>query len=360
MDASTTRLLDAYIEQRSLPQQFLTSFFKLSPRGIYNGEYVEVDLRRSEPRIAVPVPSLESGARKVENTTYDNKKWKAPVYKEETTISASTSDKREIGHDSFEDPDFRRNVLGQAFRAMTNLEERAQLAVELQASQVLQTGAVTLKDELNGTVYSLDFQPRASHFVTPTPWAEDGSTGDPEAAIGGLADQLRTHGKQDPTDVILGEGALRCFFANTKMKTRWDNRGLQTFQSLQPVKRGQGATSYGMVHLAGYDFRLWSYKGFYIDPATQEVTKFVGDKKVIVMAGDARRDLTFGSIPMFMPPDARVMQFLPGRMTSVESGFDLTTNVWVSPNGEHLNLFVGTRPLCLPVALDTFGCLTVG
>ena len=52
------------------------------------------------------------------------------------------------------------------------------------------------------------------------------------------------------------------------------------------------------------------------------------------------------------------MPFLPSRMSSSESGLDLTLNAWIEPNGRSMKLEVGTRPLTIPTAIDTFGTLT--
>src|SRR5688572_24911099 len=117
-DASTTRMLDAYIERRVSPPLFLSSFFRVSPRSFHNSEHVELDIRRGEPYLAIPVQSVTSGARKHEATVYTNKKFTPPVYDLESTISAWTTSQRRPGSDPFEDPNFRRAALDEAFGIM--------------------------------------------------------------------------------------------------------------------------------------------------------------------------------------------------------------------------------------------------
>jgi hypothetical protein len=358
-DASTTRMLDAYIEQRQSVPMFLSSFFKTTPRSFHNSEYVEVDIRRAEPYLAIPVQSVESGTRKHEASVYTNKKHKPPVYDMETSISAYTASKRQPGVNPFQDPNFRAAALSEAFVNLGELEDMIRRAVELQASQIFQTGVISLKDATGAEIFGLDFGMRPTHLVTTTAWAADGSTGDPFTDIENLGIELRRHGKLPATDLIFGKTAMQRFRVNTKVNTQLDNLAKQRWQDLAPVTRPGGATYYGTIAIGHYNYRLWMYDGFYIDPETLEATPYVGDANVIMLAEQGQRVLTFGSIPMFIPPDARAMQFLPTRLSSVEQGFDLSTNVWVTPDGKHLKLSAGTRPLCVPTALDTFGCLTV-
>lgn len=40
--------------------------------------------------------------------------------------------------------------------------------------------------------------------------------------------------------------------------------------------------------------------------------------------------------------------------------YDLHPNAWLEPNGEAITLEVSARPMCIPTAIDTFGCLDTG
>lgn len=360
-DASTTLMIEAYIEQSSATPLFLSGFFPTTPRSFHDSEHIEEDVRRGEPYLAIPVPSVQSGARKHEASVYTNKKYTPPVYDLEGTISAWSTSKRRPGVDPFQDPNFQDSAMEEAFRLLRELEGMLRRAVEFQASQILQTGVITLRDSSNAVIYNLDFNARPSHFVTTTAWAADGNSGDPFADIDALASELRTHGKLPPTDIAFGRGAWTRFLANAKVKSLLDILGLQSFSALAgaPPARPGNASFRGRMTIGYYEYNLWLYDDFYIDPVTLEPTRYIGDNKVILVANGGQRKLTFGSIPMFIPPEARAAQFMPSRMNSVERGFDMTTNIWVTPDGKHLNMSAGTRPLCIPSALDTFGCLTV-
>jgi hypothetical protein len=352
-------MLDAYIERRVSPKMFLTSFFGLSPRGIHSSEHVEIDVRRGEPRIAIPVPSITAGARKVENSKYQNKKLIPAVIKLEGSISAWSTGKRRPGMTAFEDPDFRRAAMDEAFTVLNDCEDMTRRTVELMAAQALQTGRIDLKDSANVTVYPIDFEARPSHYIVTTPWAADGSTGNPLADLDAGCRVVRRDGKSRPTDVIFGSGSRARFLANAKVKDQFNNWGLQKLQDIAPQAIPDDATYIGEIVVGNYRLRAWEYDADYIDPVTNEVTPYVDENSVIIIAKDGRRDQTYGDIPQFVPPEARAAQFLPSRMSSVAQGFDLTTNIWVSPDGSNLNVSAGTRPLPVPTALDTHACLTV-
>lgn len=359
-DASTTRMLSAYEEQRSSPTLFLSSFFSATSGSFHNAEAVELDIRRGEPIIAIPVPSVESGARKHESSKYTNKKYIPPVYDLEAVISAWSTSQRQAGQNPFDDPQFRVNARNGAFRILNELEDMLQRAIEVQASQIFQTGAIDLKDAANKTIFGLDFEMRGTHIITVNPvWAADGATGAPITDIDNAVQVMRRDGKQNPTDLVFGTIARQRFFKSAQVRSELDNRGLQQLANIAPSNRGEAATLLGTMVIGGYQYRLWSYDGYYIDPVTVQPTPYVADGNVLMIADRGRRDKTFGSIPMFVPPSAQAQQFLPPRMSSVEGGFDLTTNIWVTPDGKHLTMSAGTRPLLIPTAIDTHAVLTV-
>ncbi len=359
-DNSTTRMLDAYIEQRNAPKLFLSSLFQTPERNFHNAEHVKIDVRRGEPVIAVPVPNIQAGARKHLASQYTNKKYTPAVYDLETTLSAWSSTKRQPGEDPFQNPEFRRNVLAESFRILGEQEDMIHRGIELQCSQIFQTGKLELNDKDGNLQYEIDFGVKPTHLITPTPWAADGTTGNPLKDIDDAGVVVRRDGKHNPTDLIFGTIAMQRFLANSKVTTRLDNLGLQTLANIAPSFASEAATLYGVITIGAYKYRLWMYDGYYIDPETGDPTPYVGDFSVIMVAEKARRDLTFGGIPMFVPPDGRAAQFLPSRMSSAKEGFDLTTNIWVTPDGKHLNMTSGTRALAIPTAVDGFACLTVG
>lgn len=356
-DASTRRIISAYMEEATAPM-FLSGFFRSPPQNFHNTEMVEIDVQRDSEDVAIVIQDLSTGARQNELAGYTNKAFTPPIYDEEATISSYELLQREFGQSPFDNPDFQAKAIVKSFAVFRRLESKIRRAIELQASQVLQTGKLTLRDAAGNALYTLDFLPRSAHFATVgTTWAADGATGNPLGDIGAFAEVIRTNGRRNPATLIFGSTALTRFLANAAVKAQLNNIGMQGFQQIAPQTRGQGATFYGRFFIGNYWYNVWSYTATYKDPQTGVATPYVHPEKVIVLGEDARLDLSFGAIPRLVPPDPRVGQFLPQRIQGSEQGIDLSTFAWITPDGKHLKVSAGTRPLCIPTAIDTFGAL---
>lgn len=356
-DASTIQLIDMYLEEASAPM-FLSGYFRSPPENFHTTEEIEFDVQRDDEHVAIVIHDLSVAPRKNEATLYTNKKFKPPIFDEEGHISAYDMIQRQPGQNPFASPDYAAIAVRQSFAIFRKLEMKIRRAIELMASQVLQTGQLTLTDAAGAAQYTLNFQPKATHIKTvTTTWALDGSTGDPLADLGDLAAVVRRDGKMEPKRLTFGDSAWQRFLANAKVQKALDVRRLEV-GNVAPESRGQGATFQGWVWIGHYRFELWTYDGFYKHPQSGVLTPYVHTDKVI-MLGDGRLDLTYGAIPILVAPDKRVMPFLPPRISGVGRGLDLTTNAWVTPDNKHVMVSAGTRPLTIPTAIDTFACLDV-
>lgn len=355
-DKSTIALIEMYLEESAAPL-FLSGFFRSPPENFHTTEEVEFDVQRDSEQVAIVIKDLSLPPNHNESTLYTNKRLKPPIYDEEGAVTAFDMSQRQPGQSVNASPNYLANATRQAFQIFRKLENKIRRSIELQASQVLQTGQLTLIDKSGASVYTLDFGPKGTHFVTPTAWAADGSTGDPLGDIQSLGNVVRRDGKRVPNRLLFGLGAYARFLENAKVKARLLQTRGQLIEAA-PQVRGQGATFQGWIWAGHYRFEMWTYDGFYAHPQTGTLTPFLGDNKVI-MIGDGRLDLTYGAIPMITPPDQRALPFLPPRISSEGRGIDLTTNAWVTPDGKRVMVSAGTRPLTIPTAIDTFGCLTV-
>ena len=121
----------------------------------------------------------------------------------------------------------------------------------------------------------------------------------------------------------------------------------------------EDATFEGFIKIGQYRFEMWTYDGFYRDPVTGDHVEYVAPENVLMFCKNSRLDLSYGSIPRIVRPDPRVRPFLPPRISSSKGLLDLTPNAWVSPDGTHVSVSVGTRPLTIPTAIDTFANMRV-
>lgn len=356
-DATTKQMIDMYMETAPVPM-FLSGLFRTPGENFFTSEKVEVDVERDEEEIAIVVHDLTAGWRENQSTKYENKEFTPPVFKEEGTVSAFEMIKRRPGVDPFKQPDFLAHASEDAFKIFRKLQSKIARSVELMASQVLQTGTLTLTDVNAVALYTLDFGMLSDHKMDVTEWATGGSGGSPLVDLALAAQRIRRNGKVNPNKLLFGDSAFQRFLANADVQKRIVKDGLGIGQ-LAPASRGEGATFQGWIWIGHYRFEMWLYDGYYKAPSTGTLTPYIGTDNVIMLSDKSRLDLKYGAIPLF-DNTRRALPVLPQRMNSVEKGIGFTVNSWVTPDGEHLKVQAGTRPITIPTAIDTFVTLDVG
>lgn len=353
-DTSTKKMIAAYFQRASV-MRFLSGFFRSPPENFYTTEKVQLDVERSEEDIAIAITDHSTGYRMNEASIYTNKEFIPPVFKEASPVNAFDLLKRSAGNNPFADLNFQAEATARSLKQSRLVEAKIRRTIELQASQILTTGVVDLINADGVTIYTLDYKPKSTHFPTAAPW----NTGTPVIAadLNALAEILRSDGLMDPDMIIMGSGSYEAAITDTTFKARFDSRRADV-GSIVPMRRlGNGAQYRGVIELGTYRLDIFTYGGRYNHPQTGVSTKYVPDKKVIMLSSDSRFDATFGAVPRFAPPDSRVLPFLPRRMTSSRRGLDLFPNAWITPDGEQLIAGLASRPLLIPTAIDQYGCI---
>ena len=347
--------LQLYTEQRS-PNMFLTRHFSLKLGGIYNGKKVVIDIQRFDEDVAVVVTEC-TGPNLNDFDRYTTKEFTPPAYGEAFPLDVCELLDRMAGVDPYSAAyqGYAQAMITKMALGFMLVDDKIKRAVELQASQILQTGTLDLVDKNGVTAFSLDFKPKSTHFPTvSTSWSNAAST--KLADLESLAGVIRNDGKIDPDQLIMGESALRYFIQDDEVKAQMDNRRY-TIGEVRPEFVDSGATFYGHVWIGNYRFEIWSYPDTYKHPATGTVTKYVGADNVIMKSSKTRLDITSARVPLPLGPDPRVASLLPGRMSSTTEGFDVTPNVYPTQNGKQIMGELESRPLLIPVQIDGFGCL---
>lgn len=355
----TQRMIQAYY-QEAAPTAFFSGMFQARPENFHSSEQIEIDIVRTEEDVSIVIQDLSAGYRMNSNDLYTNKGFKPPIHKEAIPINAFDLIKRVPGQNPFQNPDFRANILLLMFNGMRKVERKVRRSIELQASQVMQTGKVTLTD-INGTsLYALDYKPKSSHFPTAgVSWAT-ATTAQKIDDMRSLSDLVRTDGLAQPDQIICGIDAWENLMQDAGFKSRLDTRRADLGTITGPTTLGSGGIHQGTITLGNYRFDVFTYDGHYKDPQTGVSTPFMDPGKIIIRDSRARLDATFGAIPNIgaeLGANGRLIPELPSRMSSSGNGMDLFTNMWLSGDGEQLFGGVGARPLMVPTAIDTFGCL---
>jgi len=352
----TIQMLELYRQQVAAPR-FLSGMFQSPARNFHSSQDVEIDILREDEEVAVTVADVSSGARMNEATVLTNKRFTPPVYKEAGPINAYQLMLRSAGQDPFQDPSYQANAMRASMDIGRRCEEKIRRAVELMASQVLQTGTLTLKNEAGNSTFTMDFFPKAAHYPqVAVSWATS-ATATPIDDLESLGAVIMTNGREMPTDLIFGSTAYMEFMACTQVLNYADNRRINIINLDRPELPGEGAVYHGTLATGQYRFNLWSYLGRYKDVETAAITEYVDPNLVIMLNPNSRRDLTWGGIPTIGGRDPRALPFMPGRVSSTAGGIDLHYNAWVEKDNTALTVQVGARPLTIPTAIDTFGCL---
>lgn len=358
--ATTVRMIAAYFQEAS-PTAFFSGMFSARPENFHTSEEVEIDIVRSEEDVSIVIQDLSTGYRMNSEDLYTNKGFKPPIHKEAIPLNSFDLIKRMPGQNPFESPDFRANIITRMFSGMRKVERKIRRAMELQASQVMQTGVVTLTDSNGVALYTLNYAPKATHFPTAgVSWAT-ATLAQKIADLTNLANVIRSDGLTDPDQVIMGATAYENLLQTTGFLDRFDARRAELGTIVPMDRQGSGGIYRGTIELGNYKLDVWTYNGRYKHPQTGVSTPFLAPGKVIVRSSTARMDATFGAIPnigALLGGGARLLPELPGRMSSPGANMDMFTNVWMTADGEQLFGGVGARPLLIPTAIDTYGCLT--
>jgi hypothetical protein len=322
-------------------------------------ETVGIDVVRSGEDVSVVIEDLSTGYRMNSTDVYTNKEFKPPVHKEAIALNSADMLKRSAGENPFASADLRGRVISRLFAGMVKVEAKIRRAMELQASQILQTGILTLVDSSGNAVYTLDFKPKGTHFPNAALiWSNPAS--DKIADLRALGSVIRADGLTNPDQIIMGEGSWEEFIKDAAVQKRFDIRRME-IGTIAPMAMVDGGEYRGTVEIGNYKYDVWTYGARFKHPATGVSTPYIANDKVVMRASTGRLDATFGAVPnigrLLGAQSVVTLPELPTRISLPGRSIDLNTNVWVSPDGETLFGGIAARPLMIPTAIDTFGCL---
>jgi hypothetical protein len=263
----------------------------------------------------------------------------------------------QFGKTEFDSVDYQSAMRLKVQDSWIEMIDSVQRSIELQASQVLQTGKLDLpgKDGVTGT-YALDYKPKSSHFPTvSTSWSDGAST--KIADLDGLAETIRNDGLRDVRNVIMGDTAWKHFINDTDVTAVFKkNEGLNA-GTIDPRMMNNGMTYRGNYKMGTYFYDFWTYSARYNALDGSGVTRYLDVNKVIMMPDVADLDFrkVFAGIPQILPNDPRVAGFMPARVNTSDLAFK--PRVYPDEKGDSIVTEIKSRPLLIPVSIDMFGCL---
>lgn len=354
-----TAYLEAY-KQLITFIPFLSTFFTTNPRDIVSAESVKIDIKRGTRKIAPVISHFTGIGGRLKKSQYTQKEFTPPVVALGGNFAPGDLIEKAFGTDEYSSAteEYMITLQNDIMDTMQEIEAQIFRNFEYQASQIFQTGEMNLYDDQGNIAYIIDFFPKATHFPTvAVTW--DDEDADPDADIASLIDVIKTDGHVNITNVIFGKTALDEYLRNTKVDDKFD---ITRYASglYDPQKQNPDVVLLGDLLIGTNRVKAWKYEGEYEHPSTSTITRFVDDGKVILLpeSGGINVDLrrVYCRVPTITGIDPRFAGIVPTNISLENRAY--TARVWADGNADALNVELKTRPLLIPVSIDTFGCLT--
>lgn len=363
-DIYEKKMISAYFQEPVAPVAYFSGMFQAPEENFFPTEKVELDVQVSGQDVAIAVQNMRTDYRLNEVTNFVNKEFTPPVYKEAVPLNSFELLQRMAGENPYQlRTSDRAKIVTMMLRGMRRVEFKIRRAIELQAAQVLQNGAVDLTDENGATLYTINYGLKPTHFpVAGVSWATS-TLAEKEADLEALAEQVNSDSYMTPDTITFGNNAWKLLTQTTGFYDKFDVMNANVGTLTLPTTRGNGGIYRGRLEVGSYTLDVFTYNAEYKDPQTGNATKYMDPNKVIIQASGARMDALFGAVPNIGKAlgitGAGILPELPTRFTSGANRIDMSTNVWLSEDGNELVGGVATRPLMVPTAGDSFGTLTV-
>ena len=240
---------------------------------------------------------------------------------------------------------------------MIEIEAQFNRSFEYQASQIFQTGELSLYDDKGNIAYTIDFFPKATHFPTVSvPWSDEDS--DPDLDMANLIDVIKTNGRVQTRNIVFGKSALDNYLRNTKVDDKFDIRRY-TSGEYNPQRQNDDVILLGDLLIGTNRIPCWKYEGEFEHPDGGAITRFVDDDNVLLLPGKGGMNVdlrkVYCRVPTVTGVDPRFVGIVPTRMDLEDRAY--TARVWVDGRADTLNVELKSRPLLIPASIDTFGCL---
>lgn len=336
----TKTLVDVYRERPAVTS-FLRSFF---PTVECDTKEVSIQVQRGTEKVAVDIMRGTEGNR---NTfSRSTEKIIVPPYFREYFDATELDfyDKLfgqfngEINENTFN------NWLAAISEKLGVLQDKIERAYELQCSQVLVDGIVTL---VNGD--NIDFKRKVASKVTVTTKWDNGAS-DPigDFITGGTF--LRTKGKAQGGvfNTIFGASAYEALLNNTSVKERADIKAYADMLSLrEPQRNAVGASLVGRLTTGSFVHNMWVYPEYYTDSNGVD-QPYIPAKLVISVPEQPRFKLAFGAVPMIFKDPANAA--LPAFVTNVQAAYVIGN--YIDERTEKHIFDIKSAGIAIPTAVD--------
>jgi hypothetical protein len=361
MSVEYKTLFDRVYQQIPIFNPFLTSLFKTGANDISNASTMIIEVKRANSGYIAPVimDNTQKGAL-LKNTKYTSKEFTPPLTALGSDFGANDLIFKQFGKLktdlSQSDAMSLINMIQEEF---VEIEKRFNYQLEFQASQILQTGTVTLYDENGIAAYTISFQPKATHFPTVTTnWSDANSN--PDADIISLCDVIRTDGQVSVKRLIFGEDALTNYLKNANTTDKFDTLNYNS-GVFNPQEQNEDTDFLGDLLIGTKRIQCYLYKGTYKSPVLNAGTEtpFVAKDKVIFLPAENSVNLDFRKkylmVPTIVGVSPEAQAYIPGSLNLGNRAY--TVKAYIDSEMDSLSIQLKNKQMLIPVSIDAFGCL---
>ncbi len=292
----TKKLIDVY-QERIRPLGFFRSFF---PSTFSATKEVSIEVERGFEKVAVDVVrGSEGNANRFSRST--EKIYLPPMWREYFNATELDIYDRVLGSQGSDNTQLFTQLLNTVADRIGQLQDKIERAKELQCSQVLNTGIVTMTNGDN-----IDFKRKSTSIVDLNLGSNGGyfaANSDVFAQFQAGAYFLRTKGKVASHSfiAILGEQAMTNLLKNTVFLARQDKFHLNLDNVSKPQQNAVGGVYHGTLTCGPYAVQLWTYPEYY-DDANGASTPYMTTGNFVMLPMSPRFKYAHCLVPQLIEP----------------------------------------------------------
>ena len=336
-----TQTLIAKFSDDKEPKQGLSSFF---PTKTTASKLISIEVERNLQTVAVDVQRCTDPVRNLFSKSTE-KIFEPPYYNESFDFTACDRYDVTFAQNNGPTKVDATMLIRDASSKVKKLKNKIIRAIEIQRSQVLQTGIVVLK---NGD--SIDYKRKAGSMPVlagAAKW-DAPTTSTPLTDFKTGMDFLREEGLSGGTTVnaVFGSSAFQNFMASTQVKEQAEWRKINRIEINMPqFDNVSGMVYQGQFAAGDYIVNIWTYNEFYVHPVTSVKTKFIDANNVVLVADDFEGVTSFAGVPAILGDAVNGQYVAPieGEFY-VRDVIDQIKMAW--------DFIISSAPLVVPVSID--------
>lgn len=334
------RLIRRFSDDKQ-PKQGLASFF---PTVTSPTRRVSIEIQRNLQKVAVDVQRCTDPVRNI-FSKFTEKIFEPPYYNEMFDFTSCQRYEETFGGGNPPTMIDAQMILNESTSNLIALKNKILRAIELQRSQVLQSGIVQLK---NGD--SINFKRRAESMkvLTGTNQWTDGDNSNPLEDLNLGMTFIREKGLSGGTSInaIFGKNALSNFLSNPKVKELADFRNIKRVEINMPqFDNTSGMVFHGQIATGDYLINIWTYNEVYEDPIDGTTKSYIDPDNVIMVSEDFVGNTAFAGVPALLGDGVKEKWVGPKEAEFyVRDVIDQVKLTW--------DFIVSSAPLVVPVSID--------